>query len=124
MSDKDTIQCSYCDCEVWDDYTGREEMQLHEAECDGGNSPQQRFDRGDRVKLSDYGQYRLDREPRQGEVVGFGRQNNAHCVRVLWDDRESPQGLAHRFVKPVQANEPASRKVRDTLRQTFKVLRK
>lgn len=79
----------------------RREMGLHEAECDGLDDPRERFNIGDRVEYSDFGRERLDRDQRQGEVVGFGRTSagHGHCVRVLWDGRKTPSRLAHAFIR-------------------------
>ncbi len=95
---RDTITCKNCGFEVWDNGRGREEMMVHMAECDDwSDDPRNRFRIGDRVQFSDLGRLRLDKDHRTGEIAGFSEL--AHCVRVQWDDNETPRRYAHVFIK-------------------------
>lgn len=101
---RETVECESCGIEMWDTDRGREEMDAHREECDWADGPTERFDVGDRVKFSDLGLLRLGTRPsvtadRRGDVAGFGRDSNDHCVRVVWDGRETPERYAHSFIK-------------------------
>jgi hypothetical protein len=97
--DERTLTCESCNCRVFDRDPERSELELHEQECSGHDTARERFDRGDRVEYSKFGLSRLDYDQRVGEVVGFARKNE-RCVRVLWEDRSTPQNLSHRFIVP------------------------
>lgn len=97
LGTEDIIECERCGARMRDSDRTREEMRLHEDECDGISDPRERFEDGDRVEYSDFGLKRLGREQRGGEVVGFSRKHD-HCVRVRFDGNKTPNRLAHRFV--------------------------
>lgn len=99
IPDKEALHCETCDLTVSATERGKDEMDLHEAECDGLCDPRERFDVGDAVQYSDFGCYRLDREPRTGEIVGFGRAGRG--VRVRWDGNKTAEKYYHKFIKPV-----------------------
>lgn len=94
------IRCENCGIDMRDSDTSRHEMQLHEAECDWPDDPIERFEKGDTVQYSDFGLYRLGREPRTGEVIGFSR--DPHLVRVRWAGNQSTSTIAHSFVKKLE----------------------
>lgn len=97
MSNRDRIQCDSCGIEMWDNDVGRREMDAHEDECNWTDDPRERFDVGDRVQFSAFGELRLDEDDREGEVVGFSEED--HMVRVQWDALKTPNRYAHSFVK-------------------------
>lgn len=97
--DERTLACESCSCRIFEGHDGHKEMELHEQECSGYDTARERFEKGDRVEYSKFGLSRLEYDQRAGEVVGFARKNE-RCVRVLWDDRSTPQRLSHRFVVP------------------------
>jgi hypothetical protein len=99
-TDRETISCDSCGIRVWDTETGREEMEVHEAECDWTDDPRERFERGDRVQFSDFGRQRLDNDHREGEIVGFSEDPS--LVRVTWDGRKTSERLVHSFIKHVE----------------------
>lgn len=98
MTDKETIHCDHCDLTMWDIEPCHDEMELHEAECDGRDDPRERFVVGDKVEYSDFGMKRLDREQRSGEIAGFSRKED-HCVRVRWDGNKTATRYAHSFIR-------------------------
>lgn len=93
---KPAIECDNCGLIIWAGFP--EEMVIHEGECDWPANPRERFERGDRVKYSDLGLKRLNKDQREGEIVGFSEED--HCIRVRWDGNKTAARYAHSFIKP------------------------
>jgi len=94
------IQCEKCGMKMFEGERQRKEMKLHEKECTGHRKADEKFEKGDRVKYSDFGLKRLDREQRKGKVVGFGRDNKG--VRVKWDGNKTASKYSLDFIKGVK----------------------
>lgn len=94
----ETIECESCGKELRDTENARKEMKVHENECNWTDDPRERFEVGDRVQYSDFGKFRLDKDDREGEVVGFSRKNE-NLVRVRWDGNKTACRYAHSFIK-------------------------
>lgn len=94
---KTVLRCPKCETGTWDSESGREEMEAHINECEGIEEASEKFSKGDRVKFSDFGLLRLEREQREGDVVGFSRDGRG--VWVLWDDYKSRQSYNLHFIK-------------------------
>lgn len=97
-TERETIECGSCGTTMWGTEDTREEMGLHEGECDGVDDPRERFEVGDRVQYSDFGRRRLDRDHREGEIAGFSEEPG--LVRVRWDSNKTASRYAHAFIKP------------------------
>lgn len=102
MTTKPTIECDSCGLTMFDTPNTRDEMDVHEAECDWLDTPRERFEVGDRVQYSDFGRARLNREHREGEIAGFSA--DVRLVRVRWDGNKSASRYAHLFIKHVEDN--------------------
>lgn len=81
---------------------GMKAFQLHRLDCNGESDPRKRFSKGDRVKYSIFGLWRLRNcvcgtQQRTGEVVGFGRKLQ-YTVRIKWDGNKTASSYAQSFI--------------------------
>jgi len=99
------IVCEQCGMKMFDEERQRKEMKLHEPECSGTKKAKEKFDIGDEVKYSDFGLERLDRDQREGEVIGFSEDKEG--VRVRWVGNKTGSKFNRAFIKKLEENTEA-----------------